>query len=212
MKHFSFKLIIAFLMFVISLGIVTFWFFNQSEITHENLPEISDCIPQYDENIDIDKYGNKDEAKLFARFRELPLNRQPTCVDESYRLTWIPTFHSPTVIRFWRSGDKHFIVTKRLDGKGGYGLGNYNGEIFYQLTANEWNDFTDLINQDSFWNMPSRIEEPKPNDGAAWMLEGNAKGNYHFVSRISPSKELNEIFRRLFKLSKVETEYELYLS
>lgn len=212
MKHLSFRLIIALATFFIGVGIVAFWFVNRSAPIAETPQKTPDCIQQYDASIRPNDYGDVNKANLFARFRELPLDKLPACIDESYRLTWIPTFHAPTVVRIWRSGDKHFIVTKRLDGKGGYGMGNFNGETVRSITAEEWNGFVNLLHQESFWNMPSEIKEPLPNDGAAWTFEGVNGGQYHLVFRITPSDKLSEIFRSLFKLTGIETEHELYLS
>lgn len=212
MKRLSLRLTIAVVTFFIGVGIAAFWLVNHSVPIAVTFQKTPDCIPQYNVNISPNDYGDTNKASLFARFRELPLDKQPACVDESYRLTWIPTFHAPTVIRVWRSGEKYFIVTKRLDGKGGYGMGNFNGEMVRSLTAEEWLSFVNLINQESFWSMPSEIMEPLPNDGAAWTFEGTNGGEYHFIFRIMPSDKLRNIFRSLFKLTSVETEHELYLS
>jgi len=212
MKRLSLRLTIALVTFFIGVGIVTFWLVSRSAPVAETPQETPDCIPQYDVSVNPSDYGYSVEAKLLARFQELPLDKQPTCVDESYRLTWLPTFHAPTVIRVWRSGEKYFIVTKRLDGKGGYGLGNFNGETVHSLTAEEWFSFVNLLHQESFWNVPSKVEERLLNDGAAWMFEGTNGGQYHFIFRVTPSDKLKEIFRSLFKLTGIETEHELYLS
>lgn len=212
MTHLSFRLIIAVATFFIGVGIVAFWFVNRSTPIVETPQKTPDCIPQYDASISPNDYDDVNKANLFARFRELPLDKLAACVDESYRLTWIPTFHAPTVIRVWRSGDKYFIVTKRLDGKGGYGMGNFNGETVRSITAEEWNGFINHLHQESYWKMPSEIKEPLPNDGAAWTFEGANGGQYHLVFRITPSDKLSKIFRSLFKLTGVETEHELYLS
>lgn len=208
MKRLSLRLTIALVTFFIGFGFVAFWLVNRCA----PVTEAPDCIPQYDASVSPNSYGDVNKADLFARFRELPLDKQPTCVDESYRLTWIPTFHAPTVIRVWRSGEKYFIVAKRLDGKGGYGLGNFNGETIHSLTAEEWFGFVNLLNQEPFWNMSSEIKESLPNDGAAWTFEGTNGGQYHFIFRIMPSNKLKDIFRSLFKLAGLETEHELYLS
>ncbi len=237
MKRLSLRLTIALATFFVGVGIVALWFFNHSDSVVDVVPKTPDCYPIYVDNFDASDYkgvltrrvytinANKttklvsDEAanaevtaNLFAHFRETPLTIPAACVDESYRLTWIPTFHAPTVIRVWRSGDKYFIVTKRLNGKGGYGLGDLETEQTHSLTAEEWQSFEALINQASYWKIPSTIEEPIPNDGATWTFEGFSGGKFHSVHRITPSKELSQIFKKLFDLTGVETEHELYLS
>ena len=212
MKRLSLRLTIALATFFLGVGIAAFWLVNSSAPVTETVQKTPDCIPQYDSSVSPNDYGDTNKANLFARFRELPLNKQPACIDESYRLTWIPNFHAPTVIRIWRSSEKYFIVTQRLDGKGGYGIGNFNGETIRPLTAEEWSSFVSLLQQESFWSMPSEIKEPLPNDGASWMFEGTNGGQYHYIFRITPSNKLGKVFRSLFKLTNVETEHELCLS
>lgn len=236
MKHISFRLTIALATFFIGVGIVALWFLSRSDSVVDLAPKTPNCYPQYSENFEVSDYkgvftrrvhtinGNKStkpileeqanaeaSANLFARFREMPLSKLPACVDESYRLTWIPTFHAPTVIRVWRSGGEHFIVTKRLNGKGGYGLGDLETEQFHPLTAEEWQSLETSIYQASYWQMPSSIEESIPNDGATWTFEGSGVGKYHSIYRITPSDQLSQIFKKLFELTGVKTEHELYL-
>ena len=237
MKNWSLGLTVLIVAFFIGISIVAVWFFNRSEVSVENTPKKSDCYPQYSETFKSSDYKgvltrrvyvvNKNKnhettsdeemnaevtANLFSTFREIPFTKLPNCVKESYRLTWIPTFHAPTVIRLWRSENEYFITTKRLSGKGGYGLGELEVEQTRSLTVQEWQSIEDLIYRYSYSTIPSTIEESIPNDGATWTLEGLNAGQYHSVFRISPSKELTQIFKKLFELSGVTTEYELYLS
>lgn len=236
MRRLSLRLRIALATVFVGVGIVALWFFNRSNSVSDIAPKTSDCYPIFVDTFDASDYkgvltrrvytinANKnaksvsDEeenaevtANLFKRFREVPLTSQAACVDESYRLTWIPTFHAPTVIRVWRSDDKYFVVTKRLNGKGGYDLGDLEIEQTHSLTGEEWQGFESLINQASYWKIPSAIEEPIPNDGATWTFEGFSDGQFHSVHRIMPSKELSQLFRKLFDLAGVETEQRLYL-
>ncbi len=237
MKNWSLRLTVLVVAFFIGIGIVAVWFFNLSDVSVENIPKISNCYPQYSENFKASDYKNvltrrvytfdknknaktsSDEdinaevaAIFFLKFREIPLTKLPNCVNESYRLTWIPTFHAPTVIRVWRSENEYFITTKRLGGKGGYGLGELEVEQTRSLTVQEWQSLEDLIYRYSYPSMPSTIEELIPHDGASWTLEGLNAGQYHSVFRITPSKELTIMFKKLFELSGITTEYELYLS
>ena len=237
MKNWSLRFIVLTVAFFAGISIVALWLINPADFSVENAPKTLECYPQYSENFKVSDYKgvftrrvypvgkeennniNSDEninaeitANLFSRFREIPLTKLPMCVEEIYRLTWIPTFHAPTVIRIWRSGNEHFITTKRLGGKGGYGLGEIEIEQTHSLTTQEWQILKDLIHQSSYWKMSSTIEEAIPNDGANWTFEGLNDGQYHSVFRITPSKELAQIFKQMFKLSGVKNEYELYLS
>jgi hypothetical protein len=81
----------------------------------------ADCIPKYSP---VSSAATKESwSTILDRFQGMPFEELPLCVDESYRLIWIPTFHTPVSVRIWRSGEKQFLVAKRLDGRGGYGMG-----------------------------------------------------------------------------------------
>lgn len=211
-------------------GIVALWHFAPSISVVDNAPNRSDCLPSYADFdvadfkgvitrrvfvFDSDKTSKSasDEdanaeatADLFRRFRETPLAKQPACVDESYRLVWIPTFRPPTVIRVWRTNDKYFVVVKRLNGKGGYDPGELANEETRSLTAEEWRSLTAAVDQTGFLRLPSTVEEPIPNDGATWTFEGWSNRQYHFVHRITPSEELERLFTKMLNLTGMETE------
>lgn len=210
MKRLSLRLTIALATFSIGVGIVAFWLLNRPLPTVD-LPQSSpECASEFNAETTSD-LGSAWRTKLLARFRELPLKESPAKVDETYRLIWIPTFHKPTVIRVWRSGESYFIVTKRLNRKSDLTIGNLKIDQTHSLTAEQWHSFINVINQSCFWNAHSNIKEPIINDGASWTFEGLSNGQYHFVDRIIPSEQMGEIFKNLFKLTSVEMEYEGYL-
>ena len=237
MSIWSHKLIILLTTFFIGVSFVAFWYLNYSNSVVNVEVKTPECFPQYSDNFgvadykgiltrqvySIDKNNVKDPvldqeasakatADLFSRFREIPFRKLPTCVNESYRLTWIPTFHAPTIIRVWRSDDKYFLTVKRLNGKGGYGLGDLELEQTNSLTFKQWKQIETLIQEASFWENASLIEESIPNDGAAWLFEGFNNCQYHYVYRRTPTEDLSKIFKKLFELSQVNTEYEMYLN
>ena len=211
MKCFTLRLMVATITFFAGIGIVAIWLINRSVPVSEISSPSFDCLPVFDHNIHPYEYGSEENAVWLIAFEELPLGTLPACVDESYRLLWSPTFHQPTVVHLWRSGDRYFIATKRLSGMGGYGVGSLEYERTRSLTESEWLSFINLINRVSYWETPSIIDEPVPMDGAGWKLEGLNGRNYHFVYRISPSEELREIIRHIFNLTDIETEHERYL-
>jgi hypothetical protein len=211
MKHFTFRLIIALATFLIGIGIVGFWFLNRPLPTvglPQNAPE---CASESGEEISLSLFAIAERTKTLRLFREIPLDKPTAGVNESYRLIWFPTFDAPTAIRIWRSGENFFIVTKRLSGKGGYELGKLKSEHTRSLTAEEWNNFVNLINNRCFWNAPSVLKEIPATDGGFWAFEGSRNKQYHFVERISPSEQMKEIFRALFELTGMKTEYNDYL-
>lgn len=158
-----------------------------------------------------DEEANDEETANFLRhFREIPLTAPESCADESYRFAWIPSFHRPTVIRIWRSGDKYLLTIKRLNGMGGYGLGDLDFERTRYLSPEEWHSFVDPVDR-YFWQSPATIDEPVPNDGASWTIEGFKDGQFHSVFRLMPSGELRQIIESAFDLTGVKTEYQQYL-
>ena len=210
MKRLSLRLTIALATFAIGVGIVAFWLLNRP-LPNINLPQNPpECASEFNAETTSD-LGGAWRTKFLARFREHSLEELPSNVDEAYRLIWIPTFHKPTVIRVWRSGENYFIATKRLNRKSDLTISNLKIDQTRSLTAEEWYSFANLINQSCFWNAPSNIKELIPEDGASWTFEGLKNEQYHFVDRIIPSEQMGEIFKKLFKLTNAEMEYESYL-
>lgn len=208
MRKLTFKIVIAFIAFVIGIIAVGVWVFNRSSYPSE-IEKFPDCTPTYDSSIDTKL--TKDKAKVFIAFKEIPFELLPSCVDESYRLIWIPTFHSSVALRIWRSGETYFMVAKQLDGKDGYGMGNLSFEQTRALTKPEWLNFINQINQAEFWTTPSIINEPLPNDGATWIIEGLKDKQVHSIKRVSLNDKYAELIKYMMNKSGLETEYDKYL-
>lgn len=151
-------------------------------------------------------------GKLFASFREIPLQAMPSCVEETYRLTWLPTFHSPALIRLTRYGNTCAVVTKRLSGKGAYSTGDLAIEQHREISSEEWDDFKKAIEDMSFRTTEPIIAEPLMNDGASWTLEGYDGHRHHFVHRTKPDARFTAAIRRIVAICGVETEFGKYLS
>ncbi len=209
MKRIALRLAIALLTFLIGIAAVTFWIVTRRESTKTTEKNL-DCIPIYNPDVYVGQEQTWGAVTL-ARFNEMPLENLPACVDESYRLVWMPTFHSPVAVRVWRSGDKYFLVAKQLDGRGGYGIGNLSIERTRSLTESEWMDFLNHIYPASFWGLSSTIDEPLPNDGAAWVMEGIRNKQYHSVKRVNPQEQFADLIKYLIKMSGLETEHDKYL-
>lgn len=104
--------------------------------------------------------------------------------DESYRFLWLRTFHKPVAIHVWRSGAQHFIVVKRLNGRGGYEPGRFDLYWSHLLSENEWDAFMLHLEHSQYWLMPTE-DNRMMNDGAQWVMEGYREGRYHVVDRQS---------------------------
>lgn len=88
------------------------------------------------------------------------------------------------------------------------------GQLVFQelhfLSDDQWNEFTRLMRQSGYWDMPSQDDSPPPEDGATWVIEGVQNRKYHQVSRRSPSAEFRAASIYLVKLSGLKTEIERY--
>jgi hypothetical protein len=172
---------------------------------------VGDCVPRYDKNVIAKSLREIDDPQFFSAFQELPLYAMPDCVDEAYSLTWIPSFHEPVLVRVWRSGDRAFIVAKKLDTRGWSRFGKVNEEHSRALTKFEWRDFTDLLNQKSYWELSPTANEMSPYDGAVWLIDGLRSKQFHSVRRRIPNEDYAEICQHLIRLSGLETAHALYL-
>jgi hypothetical protein len=207
MKRITLRLAITILTFLIGVGVATWWsvrHFGPRKLAEKE----ADCIPTYSPIHNSENQKGWDA--ILDRFQEMPFERVPVCVDESYRLVWIPTFHSPISIRIWRSHEKQFIVTKQLDGRGGYGMGQLAFQELHALTDGEWDEFMRLLRDSGYWDMPSVDTSPLPNDGGAWVIEGIRGHKRHQVNRRVPSAEFRAACVYLAKLSGLKTEIERY--
>ena len=160
---------------------------------------------------EYDKASAKEAADLFGRFHENPLSKMPDCVSETYRLTWVPSFHRTTIVRMWSSIDGRYVTIKRLERTSE----NRNGSTFTETTRRlsdlEWESTVNSINAYDFWNVASMVKESLPNDGADWLVEGHRKDKYHNIFRISPGHGLTQVIRNLFALTGEKTEIDKYL-
>lgn len=115
---------------------------------------------------------------------ELPLAALQS-EDESYRFLWLRTFHKPVAIHVWRAGERHFIIVKRLNGRGGYDPGRFDLYWSHSLSEDEWEAFMLHLEHSQYWLMPTENDRIL-NDGAEWIMEGYREGRYHVVDRQSP--------------------------
>ena len=207
MKKLSLRIAIALFTFFIGVGAAGLWT-TRNYVPNKVVQNQVDCIPKYHPVSSTST--NDDWNAVLDRFEEMRLEKMPGCVDESYRLIWIPTFHSPVAARIWRSGEKQFLVTKQLSGRGGYGMGQLAIQDIRPINDDEWNEFMRLLRQSGYWDLPSQDDSFPPEDGAAWVIEGFRNGKHHVVNRRSPSPVFREACVYLVKLSGLKTGIERY--
>lgn len=149
-------------------------------------------------------------TKVLGSFKEESLEQLPKTVTESYRFTWIPSFDNPIAIRVWRSENNHFLVAKRLNTTG-FELGRLSFENTISLTEAQWHQLINLLEQTSFWNLPSvDIEDEPTEDGAYYVFEGNKGNQFHEVHRTTKTDEVRQIGAYIIELSGIKTNYKDY--
>lgn len=117
--------------------------------------------------------------------------------NESYRFLWLRTFHQPIAVRLARKTHGATIITKILDGQGGFAFGALVQNAERQLADAEVAETYRLINAARFWSLPTRNDRGGL-DGAEWILEGQRDGRHHVVVRWSPRRESDDgAFRAL---------------
>ncbi|HKG59026.1 MAG TPA: hypothetical protein VKB05_04540 [Pyrinomonadaceae bacterium] len=201
------KLGVALVTFTIGVSVTAiYWFYRLPDVV---LPEVAkvdqrySCFPGLSVRVlkssnqrDFFPGGALSETIRSARFRngwysgqleamnELPLAALAN-EDESYRFLWLRAFHKPVAIHVWRTGMRHFIVVKRLNGRGGYDPGRFDLYWSHSLSENEWDSFMLHLEHSQYWLMPTE-DDRIMFDGAQWILEGYREGRYHIVDRQSP--------------------------
>ena len=205
--RFSYRfIVVTILTFLIGLGVVSLWFIYQRPVVSQT--QNIGCFTGFNvekagvgfastlyfpPTIFSEIEGRDDVSNRYAEFlismHEPSFLVFPDCVEESYRFLWIRTFHQPVSVRIWKSGAQFFLTIKKLDGQGGYDIGKLKFEETRSLSEDEWVTFNKLLNQASFWMLPSLEKSPSTYDGASWVLEGYKKKQYHLVDRHSPNDE-----------------------
>ena len=123
-------------------------------------------------------------SRHLEAMNELPLSALEN-EDESYRFLWLRSFHHPVAIHVWRAGVRHFMVVKRVNGRGSYNPGAFDLYWARSLSENDWNAFILHLEHSQYWLMPTE-DYRGYEDGAQWIMEGYREGHYHIVDRQSP--------------------------
>ena len=104
----------------------------------------------------------------------------------SYRFTWLRSFHAPITVRIDEGADGAMSLTaKRLSGRGGYDPGHIDLTVTRKLTAQENDEVHRAFAASDFVAF-----KPNPcdigTDGAEWIVEARTGGKYHVVTQQSP--------------------------
>lgn len=107
---------------------------------------------------------------------------------ETYRFTWLRTFHPPISVRISCHEERCTLVAKRLNGAGGYEPGEIDYEAERQFDPIAWGRLQALLKVAQFWQPQPPIGRGGM-DGAQWIFEGTRDGQYHLWDVWSPGKQ-----------------------
>jgi hypothetical protein len=107
---------------------------------------------------------------------------------ETYRFTWLRTFHEPVVIRIEKEGNTYKVFWKETNGAGGYEPGKLTVNQSRKIDKKDWDMFIALLDSVNYWNMKTNFTDTG-NDGAIWILEASTPEQYYVVNRWSPGKK-----------------------
>ena len=124
---------------------------------------------------------------------------------ETYRFTWLRTFHNPMIFRFAVLDDgSGMLAVKRSNGAGGYEPGVIDLRKEVTLSNGQIEDLKKKLDDMAYWEKPTKLEGMGM-DGAQWIVEANADGKYKIVDRWSDSGSAIQAWgMQLIELSGVE--------
>lgn len=136
----------------------------------------------------VDKFRAQWYGSFLNAFREPSLweRSKQSPVAQSYRFTWLRTFHHPVVIRIDVRPDGICELTAKVGlGAGGYDPGMLIRNETRPLTREQSEWFLNQVNLE-FWNLPKEDAKTGGLDGSQWVIEGVKNGQYHIEDRWSP--------------------------
>ena len=123
---------------------------------------------------------------------------------ETYRFTWLRSFHHPILIRVVRDRPGATLVVREADGAGGYEPGQVIVSRTERLSEDQWNRLMREPGMSEQWASPVEEKDVRGCDGAEWILEGVRDGRYHAMTWWSPiddrSPELIRFKRACMKM------------
>lgn len=135
----------------------------------------------------VDSFRAQWYGAFLSAFSEPSLwDRSKKSPDQSYRFTWLRTFHHPVVVRIEVRPDGICELTAKVGlGSGGYDPGMLIRNETRPLTKeqSEW-----FLNQVllKFWKAPKEGSARSGEDGAQWIIEGVKDGRYKIEDWWSP--------------------------
>ncbi len=115
------------------------------------------------------------------------------------RFLWLRTFHPGIAIRVEHSPEATLLEAIQLAGAGGYAPGVVDKKVRIDVSADQWRQIQNLLEEASFWKLPAHVPD-NSFDGAQWIIEVAEVDRYRAVDRHS-GRELEELGRFFIGLS-----------
>jgi hypothetical protein len=135
----------------------------------------------------VDQFRAQWYGRFLDAYKEAPLwDRTNNTLDQSYRFTWLRTFHHPVVVRIHVRPDGICELTVKMGlGSGGYDPGMLIQNDTRLLSKQQSESFLNSV-ASRFWSAPKEDTKPGGLDGSRWIIEGVANGRYQLEDRWSP--------------------------
>jgi hypothetical protein len=121
-----------------------------------------------------------------------------------YRLLWLPSFHQSVCVRIERTGAGARLHAKVLDGEGDDEPGQIAIDRTVTLNAEHWNHIGRLLQEASFWELPTKLEDDGGSDGDQLIVEGVNGGKYHVVDRWEPDPSYEALCGTMLELTQID--------
>jgi hypothetical protein len=138
----------------------------------------------FSDNKKVDDLVRNWYSQQLSALEELSLY-QPNQKFETYRFTWLQTFHNPMAFSISLLEDGSGILTvKRCNGAGGYEPGVIDLKKEVELSKLQIQELIAKLGEMKFLQKPPNLDS-MVFDGAHWVVEANLNGKYKIVRRQS---------------------------
>lgn len=109
----------------------------------------------------------------------------------TYRLTVIPPWRPPFIVRLKIQADGSGILVKK-EARSQTETGTLTINTSQDVSREDVEMFESLLSKADFWSLPTIPVQRNPRtimqtmDGVVWVVEGASEGSYHVVTRTSP--------------------------
>jgi len=127
------------------------------------------------------------------RFKEKPLQTTLHGTASAIRITWMPTFDPPFLVKFDDTRGEVTRTTKQLSGMGGYVPGRLAQVRREQSHEHDFDKLLHILKAYHFWEAPSQDPNKMVSlDGPYITIEAVNNGVYHRITRYSPGDHESE--------------------